>query len=435
MGIPVYVPNIQPAPLVTDVMARISQGEAISQTAVQKAQLGLEQQQAQINAEASRSAAEQQANQIAQQQAAFAAQSAPFQRALLQAQTKEAQARARGDLAPAKDTTMFGQILRIKHAVNSGQITPQTGALLADTIVKGKKGGLVNIGISPSGATLSAGGGTSPTVGGALLSGGVGGKDPLVSPVSVVPNTGQTSRGSQGATKIDANNNVITIPTRSTTGFLQQRIAGQQSANKPLGEYAKGVLPYVGILGKGRFLEDLVTSSLFKQKDAIERLKNYGLSTGMIEGLSEELARAQLGAAPTETSINGWKAALNPHLWQTKELFNATVDGAKNILNATSGSAKKDIKQGGISVGKLSNNGIRALHAAAKTPTIGELLFPHEQALMHASAVSEGKAPIAPVMSTKHLNQSQKGSSTDAVKEKEESKLSTADLIKQARGE
>lgn len=162
MGIPIYVPDLKTPPLVTTIMARIAQGEAISRTAVAKAQLALKQQQAQMDAEAAQSSAAQQNAQTAQQNANLAAQLAPFQHALLQSQTARNLATAKAAGAPklTKAQQATNAYLTSFKADPHSLMTQTTGAALKK-LSSGRKGITVT---SSDGTQVTMGGtGTMPT--------------------------------------------------------------------------------------------------------------------------------------------------------------------------------------------------------------------------------------------------------------------------------
>jgi hypothetical protein len=155
VGIPIYVPDLKTAPLVTTIMARIARGEAISRTAVAKAQLALKQQQAQMDAEAVQSS-------VAQQNANLAAQQAPFKSALLKSQTARnlMMMKAAGLPKQTKVQQATTAYLNAYKADPNSLMTQTTGAAVKK-MAAGSKGLTVT---TSDGTQVSMGGtGTMPT--------------------------------------------------------------------------------------------------------------------------------------------------------------------------------------------------------------------------------------------------------------------------------
>jgi hypothetical protein len=255
-------------------------------------------------------------------------------------------------------------------------------------------------------------GGTAGGVGGGGIP-GVG----ILSPSAIVPNSGQTSRGSMGATKVNpATGEITSIPTRATGGFLQSGVVGNEKFQDGLKTYKKGMLPYIGVNGHANYGLDLALAQSPKEiagipvpgiKAAAKRIGDYRAAKSLRIGLATDAARMAAGGTPGTTEINKWFDAIHPSFFDTQDIFNRQMIGLSKQGNRWAQKSKTGLKTG-VSVGQLSPEELQAMQHAEMVsklqPTLGQTLFPDDE---HVAALHALKQPQHLVNGVPHLKPAQ----------------------------
>jgi hypothetical protein len=255
---------------------------------------------------------------------------------------------------------------------------------LAGQALQPKRG--ISIGTNPAGgiSSINIGG-----AGGGISSGlsGVEGFDNIV-----VPNTGQTSRGSAGAVKIDpTTGEMSSIPTRQTQGVLQQASIGfERFKDIVIPMFEKGMKPYVGVAGHGQFTLDLMAARL-GNKAAIKRLADYSSAHSIMPMIAADLARMNTGQAPTEQEQRIWEKAINPHIYSTQDMFHAQMEGILKAGGKFTEVNKNRLSPVGIPLGKMASDSMKKIINSSSVG-LGDLFYPHEAAHIAENLGIEPKA-------------------------------------------
>jgi hypothetical protein len=282
-------------------------------------------------------------------------------------------------------------------------LTPEQTRNLLDIFQATKQRGGISLGLGAGGQLTSLQIGGTPGAGG--MTTGTSSLPGVLAPTAVVPNTGQTSRGTAGATKINPMTGEVTsIPTRATGGFLQQGIVGNQKYQEGLKSYQKAMTPYIGVNGHLAYGKDLLLSNAPKsllsifpggkeaQQEASKRLGNYDAAKGSAIGIATDAARMSSGKAPTEAEIKKWLDSINPNYWGNIERFSNHIAGMAKLGNTWAGTVQKGLETG-IPVGQLSPEEQQALLAAQQTQaqqaSLGKIFFPDEEHAAHIHAMMQ----------------------------------------------
>ena len=316
---------------------------------------------------------------------------------LLQAQIAKAQ---RPDIQGAFAQNIAG----LMQIAKQRGLTPVQTSQLLDQFQQSQQKKGISLGFGQGGGLTSLNIGGTPGIAGVAGGGtGVG----LLSPTAIVPNSGQTSRGTMGATKINPDTGAVTsIPTRATGGFLQQGIVGVQKLKSALNDYTNGMLPYAGGAGHLKFGLDLAKSAM-GDKEASQRLTNYYTAKGNRIAIATDAARMMTGKSPAEGEINKWLNSVNPGFWEKPELFKGHMEQFKTQADKWKKISQKGLETG-IPVSQLSPQELKSLQAAQQIgqsqPTLGQLFFPDDE---HVAALHALKQPQHLINGVPHLKPDQ----------------------------
>jgi len=332
---------------------------------------------------------------------------------LLQAQIAKAQ-------RPDIQGTFAQNIAGLMQIAKQRGLTPaQTSQLLDQFQLSQQKKG-ISLGFGQGGGltSLQIGGTAAP---GGVAGAGIPGAGGVLTPTAVIPNTGQTSRGTAGATKINpVTGEVTSIPTRRTGGFLQAGVVGNEKYQDGLRRYQKGMSPYIGENGSIKYGLDTMLSKMpdaalsiypgAKQasKEATERLGNYDAAKGSVIGIATDAARMSAGGTPGEKEIQKWSKSINPNYWGgSLDRFNLHIKGLSKLGNSWVKFSKQGLK-GGIPVSQLSPEEQTAVRNAQQAQTarssLGKIFFPDEEHIAHLHAMMQ---PQHLVNGVPHLKPSQ----------------------------